>query len=640
MAFRIPVYRAQIRATTEAPGRSFNARMSPQAAAQAELAKAAPGAKLITQAAAFADTMYKFEVETKRNEAILGAKEELMRIQDELSKTDNIFDVFKEDGSGLWQTQSQEIKQRLRDTIGRDRYALADFDNSFDQAELSMRYSLKSVIDDKIIKRREAALAARDAQVVAKFSNPFGNFSKEEVAFEVGTLDQMWTRAKANGGVNPNYVGSVNLNNMVQIAENVAMGYAGRDPNLVYALGQNLDILDQLANNQITEDQAKLMAAQLPNGEWALTTLSSIPRDQANEILAGVFTEANKFQRFRDEQDQKTNDFINNQSDVLKLDIFGSEFNKNNSFEFDDLIDRYKNVPGILTELSRRKELAAEVGQTTIDGNEFRSIAADILKRSNKVSLDEAQSLEALINEQRLVLSPSFGIAGEPLGATTAAPENSSPQAITYLTVEAAKGDLDVNTVFNLQSQLSNADFTKYIEQARALEELEKSELQSAFELEKDIIKGELFVIGRDPLQNEDDQIAYQAQNAVITSLLKGIRNGDITTEEQLQEEAARLTAREKRAYIISLKGQVRNVLVSINQIQGPTSFGNTVTLTTRDPLAALEAKKAELIARADQNNDENLKVRIENEFIRIYALLNKYVKRGVFDVIEEPTND
>lgn len=640
MAFKIPVYRAQIRATTDAPGRSFNVRMSPRQMAEAELAKSAPGAELIAQAAAFTETMYKFEVETKRNEAILGAKEELMRIQDELSKTDDIFNVFKEDGSGLWQTQSEEIKQRLRDTIGRDRYALADFDNSFDQAELSMRYSLKSVIDDKIIKRREAALAARDAQVVAKFSNPFGNFSKEEVAFEVGTLDQMWTRAKANGGVNPNYAGSVNLNNMVQIAENVAMGYAGRDPNLVYALGQNLDILDQLANGQITEDQARLMAAQLPNGEWALTTLSSIPRDQANEILAGVFTEANKFQKFRDEQDQKTNDFIDNQSDVLKLDIFGSEFNKNNDFEFDDLIDRYKNVPGILTELSRRKKLAAEIGQTTIDGNEFRSIAADILKRSNKVSLDEAQSLEALINEQNLVLSPGFGMAGEPLGATTAAPKNSSPQAITYLTVEAAKGDLDVNTVFNLQSQLSNADFTKYIEQARALEELEKSELQSAFELEKDIIKGELFVIGRDPLQNEDDQIAYQAQNAVITSLLKGIRNGDITTEEQLQEEAARLTAREKRAYIISLKGQVRNVLVSINQIQGPTSFGNTVTLTTRDPLAALEAKKAELIARADQNNDENLKVRIENEFIRIYALLNKYVKRGVFDVIEEPTND
>lgn len=640
MAFKIPVYRAQIRATTDAPGRSFNVRMSPRQMAEAELAKSAPGAELIAQAAAFTETMYKFEVETKRNEAILGAKEELMRIQDELSKTDDIFNVFKEDGSGLWQTQSEEIKQRLRDTIGRDRYALADFDNSFDQAELSMRYSLKSVIDDKIIKRREAALAARDAQVVAKFSNPFGNFSKEEVAFEVGTLDQMWTRAKANGGVNPNYAGSVNLNNMVQIAENVAMGYAGRDPNLVYALGQNLDILDQLANGQITEDQARLMAAQLPNGEWALTTLSSIPRDQANEILAGVFTEANKFQKFRDEQDQKTNDFIDNQSDVLKLDIFGSEFNKNNDFEFDDLIDRYKNVPGILTELSRRKKLAAEIGQTTIDGNEFRSIAADILKRSNKVSLDEAQSLEALINEQNLVLSPGFGMAGEPLGATTAAPKNSSPQAITYLTVEAAKGDLDVNTVFNLQSQLSNADFTKYIEQARALEELEQSELQSAFEVEKDIIKGELFVIGRDPLQNEDDQIAYQAQNAVITSLLKGIRDGDITTPEQLQEEAARLTAREKRAYIISLKGQVRNVLVSINQIQGPTSFANTVTLTTRDPLAALEAKKAELIARADQNNDENLKVRIENEFIRIYALLNKYVKRGVFDVIEEPTND
>lgn len=604
MAFKIPVYRAQIRATTDAPGRSFNVRMSPRQMAEAELAKSAPGAELIAQAAAFTETMYKFEVETKRNEAILGAKEELMRIQDELSKTDDIFNVFKEDGSGLWQTQSEEIKQRLRDTIGRDRYALADFDNSFDQAELSMRYSLKSVIDDKIIKRREAALAARDAQVVAKFSNPFGNFSKEDVAFEVGTLNQMWTRAKANGGVNPDYVGSVNLNNMVKIAENVAMGYAGRDPNLVYALGQNLDILDQLANGQITEDQARLMAAQLPNGEWALTTLSSIPRDQANEILAGVFTEANKFQKFRDEQDKRNEDTRVRLTKGLKVDIFSNDFDSGTEYTLDELSEAYSTVPGVSAVI----ESLEGQGQTSVDGNQFRELIYDVIK--DQLTLTEAQNLEDLIEKEKIQLSEELF------------PRFSNQAIVDSLTKSSLKNSLTVDDVNKARNNLSREDFEKFTKEAKAIAAAKENELTVALNETIPIVKGLLFAVDRDVL-NPEDVIANQKATKVITALRVGIQDGTITNEEQLIETYKRLVAAEKESYVNTLKPIAQNQIIEINN---NTFFANTVSLSSTDPLGDLEAKRNELVAA-----QPNQAGQIDAIYYQFYAIISKFVDRGVF---------
>jgi len=605
MAFKIPVYRAQIRATTEAPGRSFKARMSPQAAAEAELAKAKPVAELISQAGQFANTMYKFEVETKRNEAILGAKEELMRIQDELSKTDDIFNVLREDGSGLWQTQSEEIKQRLRDTIGRDRYALADFDNSFDQAELSMRYSLKKVIDDKIIKRREAALAARDAQVVAKFSNPFGNFSKEDVAFEVGTLDQMWTRAKANGGVNPNYVGSVNLNNMVEIAGNVAMGYAGRDPNLVYALGQNLDILDQLANNQITEEQARIMAAQLPNGEWALTTLSSIPRDQANEILAGVFTEANKFQKFRDEQEKRNEATRVKLTKGLKVDIFSNDFDTGTEYTLDELSEAYSNVPGvsaIITDLENQ-------GQERVPGNQFRELIYEVIK--DQLSLTEAKNLENLIEQEKIQES-----------GLEIFPRFSNQTKVDSLTKKSLDTSLTVDDVNNARIFLSREDFEKFTKEAKAIVAAKESELTVALNETIPIVKGLLFAVDRDVL-NPEDVIANQKATKVITALRVGIQDETIKTEEQLIETYKRLVAAEKESYVNTLKPIAQNQIIDINN---NGFFANSVTLSSADPLGDLEARRNELVAAQPNNAPQ-----IDAAYYQFYAIISKFVDRGVF---------
>ena len=610
---KIPTFTAESRVRLEAPGKSFNVRKSPSQMAEFELASAAPGIELTKQALAFTNTLYKFEVETKTNEAIIGAKEELLNLQNELQNSENIFDVFKEDGTGLWETQSQEIYEKLRESIGTDKYALANFDNAFAQTELSTRFSLRDVINEKIIKRREAALETSNDQLVAKYSDPYGNFSQEEIAFNMAELDSMWQNAARHGFVNPDYVKAIKPKNLLEIAKNVAFGYAGRNPNLVFALGQNLDVLDQLANGELSEEEAKLVAAPLPNGQWALTTLSSIPREEATKILADVFTQANKFQKFRDEQIQRNEDAVTRNFGSLKLDVFSDNFDAGTRVNVDDFLSKYTLVPGIrdIIENNELEEFIETDDENvrTIDGNILRNAVLPLLRDQKQISLDEQNKLETLIETQTGDRATNFA-------------STSVRSVVNHLEYLSTIGQLTTQNVIEVRENLESADFKKFYDAAEAIEQTAEAELNASLNENITIIRGELFAVDRDPI-NPEDQLANAAAQRVSTVLRKEVRDGLIQTEAQLITRAEELVSEEQKQYISNLKPLAQNIVLQIN---GNKFFKGSVSMQSTDPLGDLEKAKDKAIAE-----NPSSAASIESRYYQFYSQLSKFVTRGVF---------
>lgn len=610
---RIPTFTAESRVRLEAPGKSFNVRKSPSQMAEFQLASAAPGIELTKQALEFSNTLYKFEVETKTNEAILGAKEALLNLENELQNSSNIFDVFKEDGTGLWETQSQEIYEKLRESIGTDRYALANFDNAFTQTELSSRFSLQNVINEKIIKRREAALATSNQQLINKYSDPYGNFDREQIAFDMAESDQMWQNAARHGFVNPDYVKAVKPKNLLEIAKNVAFGYAGRNPNLVYALGQNLDVLDQLANGELSEEEAKLFAAPLPNGQWALTTLSSIPREEATKILADVFTQANKFQKFRDEQIKRNEEAVTRNFGSLKLDVFSDSFDAGTRVDVDDFLSKYTLVPGIrdIIENNKLEEFIDidDENVRTIDGNILRNAVLPLLRDGKQITLKEQDDLETLIETQTGDMATNFA-------------STSVRSVVNHLEYLSTIGQLTKQNVIEVRGNLESSDFKKFFDAAEAIEQTAEAELNASLNENITIIRGELFAVDRDPI-NPEDQLANAAAQRVSTALRKEVRDGAIQTEAQLITRAEELVSEEQKQYISNLKPLAQNIVMQIN---GNKFFKGSVSMQSTDPLGDLEKAKDKLIAE-----NPTSAASIESIYYQFYAQLSKFVTRGVF---------
>ena len=625
---RIPVYTTRIRPAQEAPGRSIRAQKSVQQAVAFEEAKAAPALAFAEAVGEYAKTRYKIEVETKRNEAIAGAKEELMDLQRKLESSPRIFDVFKEDGTGVWDTSVASIKDRLRDTIGGNVYALQDFDSAFNQAEMTLRFSLKDAIETKVEARRKAALQQRNDQIVATYSNPYGNFTGEDLVFAEAELNSMWENAVKNGGVNPDFVSALGAKNTLTIAENVTMGYAGRDPNLVFGLAETLNILDKLQTGEIDEETAQLELEQidLPNSSWAITTLSSIPRAKANEILSNTLTDANKFAKAKREEEAARVVEVKASGDKLKLFAFSDRMDSSERIPINEIFDEYFHVPGIAQSflpglsVGVYEELKAQGKFKTItdaDGNEIETISpkdarviiAEILQKQGILTLTEQDRLEDIIEAEE--------------EGRSYAPTVSNELAKLNLTRLMANNQLTEKDVQQEISQLTAEDYSSFMTTARNIAGAKQTELDQELADELAILKNELFVVDRDVL-NPEDIIANQTFASINAALSKEVNRGDIKTVVDLRRRSDELLNQERQKYKIRLRQPYLNTL-KVN-LTGP--FYGAIDISSNTPLDDLTARWDAI--KADPNNAPNLYY-LEQDYLKIYADIERYVRRGIF---------
>ena len=302
---RIPVYRSQTQLSDRAPGARITARMNPTPFVNAELQKGNVLTAALNEATEYTNMRYKMLVETQKNEAIFAAKEQLMQLSDTLSKSRDIGNIF--DGELKYQQGVKEIQDSLRQTVGQNKYALADFDNSFKQAEIPIRFRLKEVVDLKIEKRRQAALEAREAQVVDMLAQPDLDFTGDEVAMELTQLDVTYKQAVEHGGANPKIVEldgkSVSERVLIKAAKRLMPAYAGSSIDTASQLYDAYLEIERVRRGEITAEEMKV-SGSIPT--HVINVLQAIPPEEANQILTDTIAEATKFFDFQEKQEDET----------------------------------------------------------------------------------------------------------------------------------------------------------------------------------------------------------------------------------------------------------------------------------------------------------------------------------------------
>tara|TARA_R100001480_G_scaffold62744_6_gene75002 strand:+ start:1265 stop:3049 length:1785 start_codon:yes stop_codon:yes gene_type:complete len=290
---RIPIYRAKSQLSNQAPGARITARMNATPFVNAELQKGGVLTTALGEAAEYTNMRYKMLVETQKNEAIFAAKEQLMQLSDTLSDSRDIGNIF--DGELKYQKGVDEIKKTLRQSVGQNKYALADFDNSFAQAEIPIRFRLKEVIDLKIDQRRQAALTAREAQTVQTLSNPFLDYTSDDLAMELAQLETAYDQAEMNGGASRTSIElngiPVNQRVLLAAAKQLMPAYAGSDIDTASQLYEAFLQIQKVRSSEITAEEMKV-SGTIPG--HVLNVLQTIPADQANEILLSTIADATK----------------------------------------------------------------------------------------------------------------------------------------------------------------------------------------------------------------------------------------------------------------------------------------------------------------------------------------------------------
>lgn len=295
---RIPVYRSEIAATSEAPGRSIGARMRGSVLAQAELQKGEVLGEVLGQVGAYAKMRYKVAEETKLNEGLLAATEGLNMAARDFARSDQPYNVL--DGENpLWNEESQGIRDKVLEALGPNRFTRRAFEERFGQMELDARFKLRGVLDRKIDAANQAALASRQSGVVQLLSDPDATREDYDNALTGVAIDQ--GRLVKTGAANADVVKLSNLKMKTDIAENVVGSYVGADPIRVLNL---IGALEQIDAGELDPDKT----GDLPNGGYPLYTLQNLPRDDAVAVLDNALKVATRFANAEEKLEKKLED--------------------------------------------------------------------------------------------------------------------------------------------------------------------------------------------------------------------------------------------------------------------------------------------------------------------------------------------
>lgn len=303
MALRIPKYTSQLSPTSDAPGRSISARMSPSAVAQAELAKNAPASALIQSVGAYAKMRYNAEQELLLNEGLLEAEEGIRQAAYDLEREKKLSNVFG--GDNMWKSQTEDLRTQVLDKVGTNRFTRQKFMDRFDQMELTSRFQLKDVIDTKIEAAAQASLARRQETTVTELSQVgMGNPGAMIDLYnqKVGGIEGDIATGVKQKRYSETGAAIVTSKMKIDIAKNVVSSYVSTTPSFALGLLEALEVQDLLNAGMEVDVEDR---PNVPGGSYALHTLQNIPRDEAINIIKDSLTEAAAFQKLRDDAQEK-----------------------------------------------------------------------------------------------------------------------------------------------------------------------------------------------------------------------------------------------------------------------------------------------------------------------------------------------
>jgi len=422
---RIPIYRAQVQRTNEAPGRSFSARMDARPFVEAALQKGASTRALADAVGAYAEQRGKMIAEAEYNETALALDEEIRTATYDLSRSNDIGNIF--DGNKLWEKRMKSIQSNVLGRV-KNSNVRRKLDFSFNQSEIQSRFRLQGVVDDKIIKRDQAAIAARQTNAVAALSQ-IGATTADYNAWFNAQNPTMTEGGVKTGKFNPAAVSKANLAQRVDVAAGYVTNRYGAEPTSAMKLISFVNTLDEVEMSNVDE---MLGVATLTTGidPYAATVLSQIPRDQALKIVKDNLKTA---LAFYDAQEKLAGD-LEQQNNKLNQEAYNLAFTGKASLTYAELS---RVIPvGYLD--AKIAENPMQTGFAIVEGQPrgAAAIGASAAKRLIYNFLDEQNYLSP---EMRDKLNSQIGTS-----SNLSFPDTSNPNEKTRLNSLANFGKLTI----------------------------------------------------------------------------------------------------------------------------------------------------------------------------------------------------
>jgi len=312
---RIPVYRSDAQRTNEAPGQSFSARMDARPFVEAALQKGAVTGALADAVGAYAEQRGKMIADAEYNQTALALEEEMRSASYDLSKSNDIGNIF--DGKKLWQRRMDRIQTDVLDRV-KNSNIKRKLGFTFNQSEIQSRFTLQGVVDQKIVKAQQAAIAARQTSEVAKLSQPGGDAKLRIAAYNAfigygnspGVNGAMLAPGIAGGFISPGAVSKTNLAMKKDIATNYLSNAFGSDVNAMMQLAHFTNLLDDVGRSRASpitfkdENNQTVMLSSVPAqaytqlvnqmgiDPYAAHILSALPREDAFDVIDNNWKEA------------------------------------------------------------------------------------------------------------------------------------------------------------------------------------------------------------------------------------------------------------------------------------------------------------------------------------------------------------
>ena len=624
---KIPLYKSKLQMTREAPGKSFRARKS-MAGPKSILEQGRVYKAGFDQVTEFSKMRYKMITEIKRNEAIIGAKEAIRETEKSMLKSPNFLSVLDKDdknAASRWDTAMLEIRQRLLENIGKDKFAVAQFNEEFKIAEMNARFRLRDKIDVKIEQRHRASIAATRDAAIKNFSDHDLNLA--ELGLEIASVTQKLTNSANGNLINRSLVEAIPDEIRGKVTENVVLSYAGDNPGRVLDLNDAMNILESVEGSGKVPASKFHSMPKLPGGNYALSLLLSIPKNEALDILRDALRLSEVFSDAREKADKKNAKIEKDISNRIFTAITSEDFdpgNKVRSTKFADFFpvnDELQNLPSA-------KEIEMEEGPNywVFDGAELREYFHEYLSNSGFYTPTQYANMQEFIATRN---------------SETDFVEHSDQATIDMLEGKDINRELfgEAGVLLLLQLKnlklLSRDHFNEFQARIVVQDKILKTEFREAYNDIRKYIGEQLNVVDHIATKDDDFHIRKRFTNNLLGELGRRFANDEFETKEEMRgwannayqkglEEFRTKALNDFRRAIRETNKQARVVSIGLNVIEQ----GMLDELTPDKYLELLEEKVTKLQEEFKTAGNTQAEGNLEDLYYSILGTVEPFITR------------
>tara|TARA_Y100000592_G_scaffold27358_1_gene43474 strand:+ start:126 stop:1982 length:1857 start_codon:yes stop_codon:yes gene_type:complete len=617
---RIPTYTARTQRTSDMPGKRFSVRKNAEPFVRAELAKGEVAASLLDTAGEFAIQRRDMIASQQFNQAALQIEEEMRDAMLDLSKEQDFTNVL--DGKNLWGQRMDRIRRDIIKTVQLPSLQ-KKLTHEFNLSEVTNRFKLKSVIDQKIVAGDQATLARRTENTANKYKTLSGQIKDYDI-------DMAKLRTTYDAGINKGRYNKDTVDNLFSvmkkdIATSVVAEYVGSNPL------RALDLQDSLEQYYAKGD-AKFLPQLDVGGEYTMHTLLNLSGQDALDVLTSIADDATKLSNLRDKAEKREEEIFQAGIETLKnrWNYFELPNKKEQTFVQNELSPTDSAIPGV-------EKFFENDPDGIITGEQIQNFIVEALGQANEIDDQFRKNVE----EEEAVSSIPYA-------------DKSESSALGFLDTANFEGTLTISLLNIYKNKLSREDYLRYrtiISTKKDAEIALQSQLadEATAALLKELSNSEKFALSefRYDAQSTDDPEIQRAKQAsfhnVQMSLLDleydVVNLSDDDFVAKYNEPKSVSLIRKKRKEFIDDQDEIflRGVMIDYtNYITGDTDVKFARQTGLKLPLAA-ELKNKNPISVLNAwyaTQEDNAKNQETYSFIR--SILVGFSAQGLYEVPAE----